>query len=88
MLPNVAASADAAKEAYDKGEACLDKQDFDPAITAFTEAIRLNPKHAWAHSERGHAYEMKGDRVAATADYMEAIYSTAKFVAINSKRKL
>ena len=44
LLPN-AASADAAKDAYDKGKACLDKRDYDAAITAFTEAIRLEPKN-------------------------------------------
>ena len=43
LLPNVAASADAAKEAYEKGKASLDKREYDAAITAFTEAIRLDP---------------------------------------------
>ena len=46
LLPNVAASADAAKEAYEKGKGCLEKKDFDAAIAAFTEAIRLDPKFA------------------------------------------
>ena len=50
LLPNSAASADAAKDAYDKGKACLDKRDYDAAITAFTEAIRLEPKNAQAPS--------------------------------------
>jgi tetratricopeptide (TPR) repeat protein len=44
LLPNVAASSDAAQEAYEKGKACFDKKDYDAAITAVTEAIRLNPK--------------------------------------------
>jgi hypothetical protein len=37
LLPNVAASADAAKEACEKGKACLEKKEYDAAITAFTE---------------------------------------------------
>ncbi len=47
LLLNVAASAtataDAAKDAYQKGKACLDKKDNDAAVLAFTEAIRLIP---------------------------------------------
>ena len=43
MLPNAAANADTGKEAYEKGISDLLKQDYDAAITAFTEAIRLNP---------------------------------------------
>ena len=38
LLPNVAVSADAAKEAYEKGKSCLYEKDYDAAIIAFTEA--------------------------------------------------
>src|SRR5580658_9672784 len=73
LLPNVAASADAAKEAYEKGKSCLEKKDYDAAITAFNEAIKLDNKNAEAYSERGRAYEYKGDHDQAIADYTEAI---------------
>ena len=53
LLPNVAASADAAKEAYENGKACLEKQDYDGAAAAFTEAIKLDPNDAWAYRWRG-----------------------------------
>src|SRR5271157_3332475 len=43
LLPNVATSADAAKVAYEKSMACLQKGDYDSAIAALTEAIRLEP---------------------------------------------
>jgi hypothetical protein len=43
MLPNVAVSADAAKEAYEKGKAFLEKQDYDAAIAAFAEG---SPRHS------------------------------------------
>ena len=52
LLPNVAASADAAKEAYEKGKSCLEKQDYDGAAAAFTEAIKLDPNDAWAYRRR------------------------------------
>ncbi len=44
FLAKVAVSADAAKEAYEKGESFLEKKDYDAAITAFTDAIRLDRK--------------------------------------------
>ena len=43
LLPNVAASADAAKEAYEKGNGDL------------SEAIRLDPKYALAYHSRSPA---------------------------------
>ncbi len=73
LLPNVAASADAAMEAYEKGAACLEKKDYDAAIAAFTEAIRLNPTTAEAYCGRGQAYENKGEHNKAIADCTEAI---------------
>ena len=61
LLPNVAASADTAKGAYEKGKASLEKKDYDAAISAFTEAIRLDPKVGMAYYDRGNAYDEKGD---------------------------
>jgi tetratricopeptide (TPR) repeat protein len=73
LLPNVAASADPAKEAFEKGKSCLDKKHYDAAITAFTEAILLNPKDAVAYGNRGIAYRHKAKYDEAIADYTEAI---------------
>ena len=66
-------SADAAKEARQKGKSCYRKGDFDGAISAYTEAIRLDPKSVEAHDGRGAAYSHKGDNDKAIADYTEAI---------------
>ena len=46
MNSDDAASTDPAAEAYQKGRASLDKQDYDAAIAAFTEGARLDPKSA------------------------------------------
>jgi tetratricopeptide (TPR) repeat protein len=73
LLPNVAASADVAKEAYQKGISSLAKKDYDAAIAAFSEDIRLDPKHANAYVSRGLAYSKTGDVDQAIADYSEAI---------------
>ena len=46
VAADVSANADAVAEACKKGKACLEKKDFDAAIAAYTEAIRLDPKLA------------------------------------------
>ena len=53
LLPKVAESADPSAEACQKGKACLEKRDCDAAISAYAEAIRLDPKSAAAYSGRG-----------------------------------
>ena len=41
---------------------CLCKKgEFDKAIADYTEAIRLDPKYAEAHEERGYSYHKKGE---------------------------
>ena len=49
------------------------KGDHDRAIADYSEAIRLDPKHASAFNNRGIAYRAKGDHDRAIADYNEAI---------------
>jgi tetratricopeptide (TPR) repeat protein len=67
-----------ATKAYDQGKAALDKYDLDLAISCFTEAIRIDPKHTEAYAHRALAYKCKGgldkellDK--AIADFTEAI---------------
>ena len=55
-----------------RGYAYVKKGDFEKAIVDFTEAIRLNPKHAWAYLSRAHAY-MNVDHEKALADFREVI---------------
>ena len=66
-------SADAAKEARQKGKSFYHKGDFDGAISAYTEAIRLDPKSVESHDGRGAAYSHKGDNDKAIADFTEEI---------------
>ena len=49
LLGGIAAGADPAVAAYQKGLSSFDKRDYDAAIAAFTDAIRLSPKWAVAY---------------------------------------
>ena len=60
-------------EATRQGNLLRDKGDFDGAIAAYTEAIRLNPQNAQSYSGRGLAYLRKGEWDKAIADFTEAI---------------
>jgi tetratricopeptide (TPR) repeat protein len=73
-----AAGADPAALALKKGTASFENWDFDAAIAAFTEAIRLKPKLAEAYSSRGEALTLAGEFDEAIADYSEAIRLGAK----------
>ena len=83
LLPNIAASADQAKEAYEKGKACLKKRHYEAAVLAFTDSIRLNPEYAEAYCGRGiaYAYGRKPDHEKAITDYTEAIRLDRKMAA-------
>ena len=60
-------------EATKQGNLLRDKGDFDGAIAAYTEAIRLNPENAQPYSSRGQAYLRKGELDKAIADCNKAI---------------
>ena len=64
---------DPAADACQKGMACLEKKDYDAAIAAFTEAIRLDPTNAEAYCNRGRAHGMKGEYDRTISDCTEAI---------------
>jgi lipoprotein NlpI len=64
---------------YSRGLAYYDKGDDDRAIAEYNEAIRLDPKFAYAYSSRGLAYDHKGDLERASPDYDEAIRLDPKY---------
>jgi len=56
-----------------RGEAYGERRDFDHAVAAYNEAIRLDPKSAPAYAGRGLTYHIKGDLDHAIADYSAAL---------------
>ena len=62
-----------AKAPFNSGNAFFDKKEYDKAISAFTEAIRLDPNNELAYCNRGRAYVNKGDYDKAIRDFDEAI---------------
>jgi tetratricopeptide (TPR) repeat protein len=56
-----------------QGTTDINNRDYDGAIAALSEAIRLDPKSVLAFGNRGTAYMRKGDNDRAIADYDEAI---------------
>ena len=47
--------------------------DLERAIADYDAAIRLDPARSLAYSQRGHAYQARGDALSALADFSEAI---------------
>jgi tetratricopeptide (TPR) repeat protein len=66
-------AADKAAAAQSKGMAALRAKDFDKAIAAFSEAIRIEPKDPETFRDRARAYAEKGDLDKAIADHTEVI---------------
>ena len=66
-------TTEAKKKAVTQGTTALDVQDFDLAISCFTEAIRLDAKDPVGYYNRAVAYGKKGEFDKAIADYTEAI---------------
>lgn len=56
------------KESFDKGIAFMESGEYDQAIEALTEAIRLCRGSARAYLARAHAYAEQGDHTLAIAD--------------------
>jgi tetratricopeptide (TPR) repeat protein len=56
-----------------KGRAQFMHGDVDGAIAAYDEAVRLNPKFAFAHQNRGDAFKDKGEYARAIENYDRAI---------------
>jgi tetratricopeptide (TPR) repeat protein len=58
---------------FNQGKEYHLKGDFDQTISAFTEALRIDPNLAYVYASRGDAYRMKGQYDAAINDYDAAI---------------
>ena len=52
-----------------KGLAFVEREDWDTAITCYTEAIRLDPEDALAYINRSNIYRKQGNKAKAEADY-------------------
>ena len=61
------------ENAFAKGMAAHREKDFDSAVAAFSEVLRLDPNHSSAWYNRALARQRKGDAKGALADYSKAI---------------
>ena len=59
---------------------------YDRAIADFTQAIRLDPNDTKAYTERGSAYNAKGDNDRAIADFTQALRLNSNDVAAYNNR--
>ena len=62
-----------------RGNRFMKKGEYDRAIAAYTQAIKLNPKYAYAFYNRGFTYKKKGEYDKAIADYNQAIKLNPKY---------
>jgi len=76
------AKADALKQT---GNSQMSKKDYAAAISAYTEAIALDPTNAVYYSNRAAAYSSSGDHQKAVEDAEKAIEVDPKFVKAYSR---
>ncbi len=72
----------------DRGIALIDKEEYDKAIEAFNEAIRLEPGYAAAYKGRGNAWAKKGKYDKAIQDFSEAIRLNPQYAQAYNNRGL
>ncbi|WP_010584964.1 tetratricopeptide repeat protein [Schlesneria paludicola] len=65
-------------EAIQRGSKAFQKRDYDGAIVAWDDAIRIDPNHSKAHRYRGDASLNKRDNEKALSEYDEAIRLDSK----------
>ncbi len=68
-----------AREYFDKGVQFYLKKQFDEAISAYTESLRLNPQSAEARSNLGFVYFDKGDIDRGIAEQQKALAVNPNF---------
>lgn len=78
--------ADLASTYYNRGIEWRGKREYDRAIADYTQALRLNPKHASAYINRGIAWRDKREYDQAIADYTEAIRLDPKYASAYNNR--
>ena len=62
---------DLASTYYNRAIAYRQKNDLDNALSDYSDAIKINPKHARAFNNRGTIYKEKGDLDRAIADFSD-----------------
>ena len=72
MLFTAFAFADASVDYFNRGVSYKNLGNHSSAIRDYTEAIRLNPKHAAAYNNRGVLYALLGNYLLATKDARKA----------------
>jgi len=61
------------KEAFNgRGNAYLDKKDYDRAIMEYSRSIQIDPNFFYAYRNRARAYEAKGEKSLAGDDKKKA----------------
>jgi len=75
-----------ALEAYNRGLEYLDYNEPDQAIVAFSDVLKLKPRHVHAYFARGCAWAERGNLEEAIADYNEAIRLDPHYTAAYSNR--
>ncbi len=63
----------ACETANRRGSACIRNGEYDKAIAAFDEAIRLNPQDVEAYTGRAYAHAEKGEYDKAADNFTEAV---------------
>lgn len=71
---------------FAQGNEYFEKKDYDKAIAAYSEVIRLKPDYAPAYTNRGAAYERKGDCDRAIKDHDMAIRLKPNFALAYTNR--
>ena len=72
VMATVACSLSPAETAYNRGWDYAEQGDYENAIEAYDEAIRLNPQYAKAYNNRGIAYGLLGQQEQADRDFAKA----------------
>ena len=73
MLCSTCASLFGQSAQTDRGDACLQRREWDQAIVEYNAALRINPRYYPALANRGIAYARKRDHDRAIADFTAAL---------------